>query len=366
MSLIQIRDLNVIHNDHFLLKDVNFSVEQGDVISIIGPSGMGKSRLLRCIIGLDRPDSGSIIFNGQDICAPEADLPAIRKQIGMVFQTFNLFEHWNVAENIIRPQQDLLGISAEDAYEEAVNQLKKVGMEAKINYYPDELSPGQNQRIAIARALALHPRIILFDEPTSSLDPIRKSEVMAVLRDLAAEVMPMIIVTNDLELAKKISTRVIYMDEHTIYEEGTSRQIFEHPEKEKTRNYIFRVLNWNFRITPDADMYEMMASLEEFCRRQFMSRKVANKCELLVEELTTAYLLPAVNNASDDDDQYGINLILDAEENGSKIVLEADYREVYSGKDIFAGGNEITERILEKIAEKENGDKEGTVKYTIR
>ena len=186
MSLIEIRNLRKEYSpDVVPLKGVNADIEAGEVISIIGPSGTGKSTLLRCINRLETPTSGQIIVDGVDVCAPGTDLARLRKSMGMVFQSFNLFPHKMAVENIMLPQQSLLGKSAREAYEEAMKQLERVGLADRARQYPDELSGGQKQRVAIARALAMHPQILLFDEPTSALDPTMVSEVLSVIRDLA-------------------------------------------------------------------------------------------------------------------------------------------------------------------------------------
>ena len=193
------------------LKGVNANIEAGEVISIIGPSGTGKSTLLRCINRLETPTSGQIIVDGVDVCAPGADLARLRKSMGMVFQSFNLFPHKMAVENIMLPQQSLLGKSAREAYEEAMKQLERVGLADRARQYPDELSGGQKQRVAIARALAMHPQILLFDEPTSALDPTMVSEVLSVIRDLAGTGLTMLLVTHEMRLARHVSDRVFFM-----------------------------------------------------------------------------------------------------------------------------------------------------------
>ena len=177
MSLIEIKNLRKAYPEAVPLENVSVNIDAGEVVSIIGPSGTGKSTFLRCINRLETPTSGEIWVDGVNVCDPKTDLPSIRKKMGMVFQSFNLFPHKMVAENIMMPQQQLLGVSRADAYREAVTQLARVGLESKARAYPDELSGGQKQRVAIARALAMHPKIMLFDEPTSALDPNMVSEV---------------------------------------------------------------------------------------------------------------------------------------------------------------------------------------------
>ena len=331
MSLIEIRHLRKEYPEVTPLQDVSVDIDQGEVVSIIGPSGTGKSTLLRCINRLETPTSGQILVDGTDVCAPSADLTKIRRNMGMVFQSFNLFPHLMVAENIMQPQQKLLGRSAAEAYEEALRQLRRVGLEGRERRYPGELSGGQKQRVAIARALAMQPKIMLFDEPTSALDPAMVSEVISVMQDLAGSGLTMLVVTHEMRLARDLSTRVFFMDQGGIYEDGTPEQVFKNPLKERTRRFIFRVRSWEFTLTPGGtDFYEMMGSLEMFCRRQFMGRQAASDCQLAVEELTVSYLLPALEKTVSAESQ-SIRLLLDAGEEGREMVLLVDTSAIPGG-----------------------------------
>ena len=255
----------------------------------------------------------------------------------MVFQSFNLFPHKMVAENIMMPQQQLLGVSAADAYQEAIAQLAKVGLEAKARAYPDELSGGQKQRVAIARALAMHPKIMLFDEPTSALDPNMVSEVLSVITNLAKTGLTMLIVTHEMRLARGVSSRIFFMDQGGIHEDGTPDQIFEHPRSERTKNFINRVRSWEYAVAANVDIYEMMASLESFCRLQFMGRKSANNCQLAVEEGVTGYLLPVLKKYPDKsvviridagEEDKGFSLIVDARNTPWNEFLTGDHDEL--------------------------------------
>ena len=347
MSQIEIRNLRKEYPDVTPLENVSVNIEAGEVISIIGPSGTGKSTLLRCINRLETPTSGSILVDGVDVCAPETDLTAVRKEMGMVFQSFNLFPHKMVAENIMMPQQILLGRSAKEAYEEALVQLRKVGLESKGRKYPGELSGGQKQRVAIARALAMHPKIMLFDEPTSALDPAMVSEVLSVMRDLAGTGLTMLIVTHEMRLARELSDRIFFMDQGGIYEEGPPKQIFEDPLRERTRNFIFRIRSWECEFSYDTkDIYGMMGSLESFCRRQFMSRRVAGHCQLAVEELVTSELLPVMAEQPD----AMVHLRLHAGEEGKEMSLTVDHTAL--GERGIGVPDEISEAILRRVTER--------------
>ena len=333
MSLIEIRNLRKEYSpDVVPLKGVNANIEAGEVISIIGPSGTGKSTLLRCINRLETPTSGQIIVDGVDVCAPGTDLARLRKSMGMVFQSFNLFPHKMAVENIMLPQQSLLGKSAREAYEEAMKQLERVGLADRARQYPDELSGGQKQRVAIARALAMHPQILLFDEPTSALDPTMVSEVLSVIRDLAGTGLTMLLVTHEMRLARHVSDRVFFMTDGEIYEEGSPEQIFEHPLREGTRNFIFRIRSWTCILSPSSrDFHGMTGSLEKFCKDQFLGRRQAMNCQLAVEELVVSFLLPAVESAG----QGAFHMTLFAGEEGAERKLMIDCSGFPEGKKIF-------------------------------
>ncbi len=294
--MIRVEHLSKKFGDLVVLKDVTVDIKQGEVISIIGPSGTGKSTFLRCLNLLDRPSGGSIIIDGTDIMDAHSDVPKIRQKMNMVFQSFNLFSHLSVLENLSIGPIRLRGMDKQEAERKSLELLKLVGLGEKADNYPDELSGGQKQRVAIARCLAMDPEIILFDEPTSALDPTMVSEVLAVIRRLAKDGMTMAIVTHEMDFARDVSNRVFYMDEGLIYEEGTPEQIFENPQKEKTRAFINRIRSLNYRIhSSDYDLYAMNAEIEAFCERQILPKKTRHNLLLLVEELVQIHapLLPA-------------------------------------------------------------------------
>ena len=363
MSLIEIRNLKKEYQDSVPLKCVNADIEEGEVISIIGPSGTGKSTLLRCINRLETPTEGSIIVDGIDVCAKDTDLAEVRKKMGMVFQSFNLFPHKMVVENVMMPQQDILGVSAQEAYAEAMKQLERVGLKGRERHYPDELSGGQKQRVAIARALAMHPKIILFDEPTSALDPAMVSEVLSVIRDLAHTGLTMLIVTHEMRLAKLISDRIFFMSGGGIYEEGTPRDIFEHPKKEETRSFIFRVKSWEYKLSNEnQDIYEMFGSLEKFCNDQFMSKKAAMNCQLAVEELAVSRIIPALSGVK----KGSVNLVIESGEGGDGRRLTIDASEFPGGaKELMKKNDEVSLAILDNILKPQKNQKEDILQFEI-
>ncbi len=284
--MIRVEHLSKKYGECTVLKDITVQINKGEVISIIGPSGTGKSTFLRCLNLLERPSGGAIYIDGADLLDKKTDVPGIRQRMNMVFQSFNLFSHLSVRENLTIGPIKLKGMNRKEAEHKALEILKLVGLAEKALNFPDELSGGQKQRVAIARCLAMEPEIILFDEPTSALDPTMVSEVLSVIRRLAREGMTMAIVTHEMAFARDVSNRVFYMDEGYIYEEGTPEQIFDNPQREKTRIFINRVRSFNYRITsPDYDLYAMNGEIEAFCEKQILPRKTRHNLLLLVEEL---------------------------------------------------------------------------------
>lgn len=286
--MIRIEHLSKTYGDLAVLKDVNAEIKKGEVISIIGPSGTGKSTFLRCLNLLESPSGGSIYIDGENILEKKVDVSKIRLKMGMVFQSFNLFEHISVLENITLGPVKLLNKKKADAEKKAIELLQMVGLAEKSHAYPDELSGGQKQRVAIARCLAMEPEIILFDEPTSALDPTMVSEVLGVIRRLAKEGMTMAIVTHEMRFAHDVSTRVFYMDEGIVYEEGTPEEIFEHPVKEKTKAFINRIRSFSYHIgSARFDLYKMNAEIEAFCEKHFLGYQQRYNILLVLEETLT-------------------------------------------------------------------------------
>ena len=288
--MIKVEHLSKKYGDLVVLKDISTKIKKGEVVSIIGPSGTGKSTFLRCLNLLDQPTGGSIFVDGKNILDKKTDVSKIRQKMNMVFQSFNLFSHLSVLENLTLAPIKLMHFDKDEAERKSMDLLRLVGLAEKADNYPDELSGGQKQRVAIARCLAMEPEIILFDEPTSALDPTMVSEVLSVIRRLAKEGMTMIIVTHEMPFARDVSNRVFYMDQGLIYEEGTPEQIFDSPKKERTKSFINRIRNFIFTInSSDYDLYALNGEVELFCEKHFISKKLRSNLLLVIEELLGLY-----------------------------------------------------------------------------
>ncbi len=242
-TILQVKHLSKSFGTHVVLRDIDFTVNKGDVISIIGASGSGKSTLLRCINLLETPTAGEILFHEKNVADRKVSAPEYRSHVGMVFQSFNLFNNMTVLKNCMIGQMKVLKKSKEEAKQAAMYYLHKVGMGPYINAKPRQISGGQKQRVAIARALAMNPEILLFDEPTSALDPEMVGEVLSVMHDLAKEGMTMLVVTHEMAFARDVSNRVVYMSEGVICEQGAPEELFENPQKPETKAFLSRFLN---------------------------------------------------------------------------------------------------------------------------
>lgn len=274
-----------------VLKDVSCHISKGEVISIIGPSGTGKSTFLRCLNAIDPATSGEIIFNGENIMDGSTKLSNVRKKMGMVFQSFNLFEHMTVLENLTNGPVRLLGMSKEEAKEQGMELLRMVGLEDKADVMPRNLSGGQKQRVAIARCLSMKPDCILFDEPTSALDPTMVSEVLSVIRQLAKQGMTMLIVTHEMKFAMDVSTRVFFMLNKGIHTDCAPDEIFANPEYKEAQNFIGRLRIFEFTLTSkeDKNYDDNSKKMNEFCQKYAVGDKFF-KLQLLMDEFNNQIL----------------------------------------------------------------------------
>ncbi len=284
--MISVKGLFKSYGEHSVLENIDVDIQKGEVISIIGPSGCGKSTFLRCLNLLDPPTSGDVLIDGASIIKGGRETNKLRRKMGMVFQSFNLFNHLMIVENIMLGPMCLLKMPKQQAYEQAVGLLKMVSLSEKAFAYPGELSGGQKQRVAIARALAMNPEILLFDEPTSALDPTMVSEVLMVMKKLAAQGMTMVIVTHEMKFAKDVSSRVFYMDEKGIYEKGAPKDIFDCPKRPKTIAFINKIRSLNETVTnKNFDFYGLVAKIDTFCRDLMFVDSRIGHIQLLTEEL---------------------------------------------------------------------------------
>ncbi len=291
--MIELIHLQKTYGNVTPLRDVNAVIRDGDVISVIGPSGTGKSTLLRCINMLERPTGGQILLDGDDITSPAYDLTLARRKMGMVFQSFNLFGHLTVIENLMLPQTDILKRSRQEAYDTGMKLLRHVGLAGREMQYPEQLSGGQKQRVALARTRAMDPDVILLDEPTSALDPTMVGEVQSVIRDLAETGKTMLIVTHEMNFARAISNRVFYMDDGGIYEDGTPEQIFDDPQRERTIRFIRRLKVLEFVIeNGDFDFIGAGAEVVTYCVKNDIPPRVRYRISLACEELLQQLLRP--------------------------------------------------------------------------
>ncbi|MDO5322113.1 MAG: amino acid ABC transporter ATP-binding protein [Bacteroidia bacterium] len=274
-----------------VLRDVNCEIKKGEVISIIGPSGTGKSTFLRCLNLLESPTSGEIIIDGENILDKKTNIAVVRRKMGMVFQNFNLFNHLSILDNVTVGPVKLLGMSREEAESQAMELLRMVGLAEKAGAMPSDLSGGQKQRVAIARCLSMKPEIILFDEPTSALDPTMVGEVLSVIRQLAKQGMTMAIVTHEMQFAKDVSTRIFFMNEGVIYEEGAPDVIFNKPLKAATTAFINKIRGINIEIeSRDCDMPGIFSAIDNFCMKYAIDGIVADRVKNVIRDMIAEVL----------------------------------------------------------------------------
>lgn len=240
--MITVKNLSKKFGDNLVLKDISASITDGEVVVVIGPSGSGKSTFLRCLNGLEEASGGQILVDGKDITSKDTDINKVREEMGMVFQHFNLFPHKTVLENLTLAPKLVKGRGEEENKKKALDLLDRVGLLEKKDAYPASLSGGQKQRIAIVRALCMDPKVLLFDEPTSALDPEMVGEVLDVMKDLAREGMTMVVVTHEMGFAREVGDRILFMDQGVILEEGSPEEIFDHPQEERTKDFLSKVV----------------------------------------------------------------------------------------------------------------------------
>lgn len=313
--MISVKNLCKSYDGLQILKDVNIDFPDGSTTVIIGGSGCGKSTLLRCLNLLEKPDCGTIEIDGEDIVTAK-NVDKLRQKLGMVYQSFNLFSHLSVLENIILAPMKVKKISKEEAISKAYELLKMVGMENRATHMPDQLSGGQKQRVAIARALAMEPEVMLFDEPTSALDPTMVDEVETVIKRLVDSGMTSIIVTHEMRFARNIASNILFLAEGGVYEEGSPDQIFDNPQKNLTRRFIYRSRMYEEALNKtDIDIYELCSRIRQYSIAYGLTRKQSKGIEYFCEELI--YPLIMFNNAV---------LRIIADENRNEYSITAEFK----------------------------------------
>ena len=358
MSMIHIEGLSKSFGDNLVFQNISVDIERGDCVCVIGPSGCGKSTFLRCINLLERPTAGRVFIDGQEITAKGAPLDQIRRRMGMVYQSFNLFSHKTVLENVMMAPMQLQGLSQKEAFDLAMGCLTQVGMAERADYMPAQLSGGQKQRAAIARCVAMKPELILFDEPTSALDPTMVDEVLAVIRRLVNRGMTCVIVTHEMNFAKAVSSQVIYMDEKGIYEMGPPAQIFDAPKREKTRAFIHRMRTFRQTITDrNFDIYGLNGAVVEFCRRQFATEKQIYRVQLVLEELLVNLLLPQMKG-----ERFAVDVTVSYSMKDSVLSVHAATDQPFSLED--RGGDDLSLMMLRAVCADISREEDG-VRLTL-
>lgn len=316
MNPIEIKGLCKSFGSTQVLKDLDLTIRPHEVVALIGGSGCGKTTLFRCVEMLETPDAGQIFINGHEITAKGVNIDKIRRNMGMVYQNFNLFTHMNVMDNLCLAPVKLLGMSRGDAEEKANHLLDQVGLHGRGSNMPQELSGGQKQRVAIVRCLMMEPKIMLFDEPTSALDPSMVGEVLATMRMLTKMGMTMLIVTHEMKFAREIASRILFMADGGIYEEGTPKQIFDQPQKEKTIAFIRNLKHFSYHIRDrEFDFMEMQGGIQRFADRYGLDNKTAYRLQVCTEELVNDLL------SAKTDEEIEIDVIVEYSEADKNSVL---------------------------------------------
>lgn len=347
MSLVEIKKLTKRFGDNLIWENVNETIEKGDVVVIVGNSGCGKTTFLRCINMLETPTSGQIFIDGEEITAKGADIDRIRRKMGMVYQSFNLFSHLTVLENVIKAPMLLNRIPRAQAVKEGMEYLRMVGMQERADYMRDQLSGGQKQRVAIARCLAMKPEIVLFDEPTSALDPTMVDEVLAVIRSLAKSGLTCVIITHEMNFAKNVASRITFLADQGIYEEAPPLEFFEHPRREKTVAFVRKLKTYTYETKINhIDLFMILAQVSAYCGKYAFSPKSANRIQLVVEELLTC--LQSIGGNGDMnltvtyEDATGRKEVVLRETASKGNILDADQMEELSSRIIRSCASDIT------------------------
>ncbi len=349
MSLVEVRNLCKSFGSLSVLHDVNLTVDEGERIAIIGGSGCGKSVFLRSLELLERPDSGQIFIDGEEITARGADVNRIRRKMGMVYQKFYLFSHMNVMDNLCLAPVRLAGMSRKEAESHAHEWLSKVGLTSKAHAMPENLSGGQQQRIAICRSLMMNPKVLLFDEPTSALDPTMVGEVLAMIRMLTKHNMTMLIVTHEMNFAREVADRVLFFADRGIYEQGTPSEIFDTPKREKTIAFIRKLKYLSYEIRQkDFDLLEMHGRIRDFTEKYGLSPRLAYRLELCCEELVYEIISGCFDGGMNVDIDLGISY---SEADGST-VMDFTYRgKEFNPFDVADDDVHLGVTMLKKIAQ---------------
>jgi polar amino acid transport system ATP-binding protein len=296
--MIHLVGLSKRYQDVAVFEDLNAEVRTGECVAVIGPSGVGKTVLFRTIARLEEPGAGSIVIDGVDITAKGVNVNTVRQKMGMVYQGFHLFSHLTVIDNITLAPRKVRGMSREEAEKKALELLALVGLVQKARAFPHQLSGGQQQRVAIARCLAMDPQILMFDEPTSALDPVMTDEVLSVIKRLVKRGLTILISTHEMEFAREVADRVLYMDEGGIYEQGTPSEIFDHPQREKTRTFLRKLNVFKYAIdSHDFDFIGMSSAVADFCRKHRMDSSLTYRVQLVLEEMIVQVLSACFRNA---------------------------------------------------------------------
>ena len=356
--MIEIKNLTKSFGSLKVLKGVNAEINDGECVALIGESGAGKSVFLRCIAMLEKPDGGHIIFNGTDLTEKGVNLNAVHEKMGMVYQGFYLFSHLNVLDNITLAPMKKLKKSRAEAEKEAMELLGEVGLAEKAYAMPQNLSGGQKQRVAIARCLAMHPSVILFDEPTSALDPGMTGEVLAIIRKLLKRSLTMVLVTHEMEFAREAATRVIFMENGVVAEQGTAKQIFENPVTEAARAFVERQKHYSFEVSSRYyDFAKLMSGLQLFADKYNFEKQQKMRLQLLVEETMAAFSAcygdsdyPHINGCAQYSEKSGsitvlfkydgkaLNILQEKEDDLRRVIINSICSEAHYS---YSGGNSL-------------------------